>query len=124
MQERFVSGRAFLRAAPVERTARLQALVFEFRSSRRWDIFDFETAPHSQRSSGMQGSRVNQFSVGSTFSFGAGRFFPALVGAGGSGGFGGNVPALRISIPSCSLDRKSTRLNSSHLGKTYAVFCL
>src|SRR5437899_4363287 len=24
----------------------------------------------------------------------------------------------------CSLDRKSTRLNSSHLGISYAVFCL
>src|SRR5262245_66381679 len=26
--------------------------------------------------------------------------------------------------PSVSLDRKSTRLNSSHLGISYAVFCL
>src|ERR1035441_8743007 len=25
---------------------------------------------------------------------------------------------------SCSIDRKSTRLNSSHLGISYAVFCL
>src|ERR1035438_10853816 len=26
--------------------------------------------------------------------------------------------------PGCALDRKSTRLNSSHLGISYAVFCL
>src|SRR5437899_10375608 len=26
--------------------------------------------------------------------------------------------------PSCNPDRKSTRLNSSHLGISYAVFCL
>src|SRR5262245_62664833 len=29
-----------------------------------------------------------------------------------------------ISTPKVSLDRKSTRLNSSHLGISYAVFCL
>src|SRR5438045_7372803 len=33
----------------------------------------------------------------------------------GGGGCGGNVSML---------DRKSTRLNSSHLGISYAVFCL
>src|ERR1039458_2248176 len=27
-------------------------------------------------------------------------------------------------MPSSSIDRKSTRLNSSHLGISYAVFCL
>src|SRR5258705_3955703 len=26
--------------------------------------------------------------------------------------------------PDCTVDRKSTRLNSSHLGISYAVFCL
>src|SRR5262245_62742876 len=31
------------------------------------------------------------------------------------------VPAL---LPGLNLDRKSTRLNSSHLGISYAVFCL
>src|ERR1035438_10070098 len=35
---------------------------------------------------------------------------------------GFDVP--RISDPSFLLDRKSTRLNSSHLGISYAVFCL
>src|SRR2546426_6754789 len=39
--------------------------------------------------------------------------FPALVGSGGS---------ASISIP--NTDRKSTRLNSSHLVISYAVFCL
>src|ERR1035438_571572 len=27
-------------------------------------------------------------------------------------------------VQTCALDRKSTRLNSSHLGISYAVFCL
>src|SRR6202451_2316797 len=43
-----------------------------------------------------------QFSVGSTSAFGFGKLFPAF-GAGGSGGRGGCIPALRISIPPCSL---------------------
>src|SRR5438045_6810090 len=30
----------------------------------------------------------------------------------------------RIDYRACSTDRKSTRLNSSHLGNSYAVFCL
>src|SRR5262245_65016825 len=30
---------------------------------------------------------------------------------------------LRVDVP-CLQDRKSTRLNSSHLGISYAVFCL
>src|SRR5258705_485652 len=30
----------------------------------------------------------------------------------------------RMSIPTTWTDRKSTRLNSSHLGISYAVFCL
>src|SRR5437899_3663442 len=33
-------------------------------------------------------------------------------------------PANRISLEYLGLDRKSTRLNSSHLGISYAVFCL
>src|ERR1035441_2679716 len=40
----------------------------------------------------------------------------------------GRVPALRArqspGWPSDQGDRKSTRLNSSHLGSSYAVFCL
>src|SRR5262245_44402397 len=31
---------------------------------------------------------------------------------------------LVAAVPTCALDRKSTRLNSSHLGISYAVFCL
>src|SRR5205814_2526022 len=31
---------------------------------------------------------------------------------------------LRLIDPASALDRKSTRLNSSHLGISYAVFCL
>src|SRR5205814_8069775 len=34
------------------------------------------------------------------------------------------APPLLPSVPSSALDRKSTRLNSSHLGISYAVFCL
>src|SRR5262245_65045433 len=34
------------------------------------------------------------------------------------------VPGLRVELAGESLDRKSTRLNSSHLGISYAVFCL
>src|SRR5262245_62638810 len=33
-------------------------------------------------------------------------------------------PAARASVNDCAKDRKSTRLNSSHLGISYAVFCL
>src|SRR5437899_7215176 len=44
-------------------------------------------------------------------------------------GVGHQTPARRASAPASSghcrfLDRKSTRLNSSHLGISYAVFCL
>src|SRR5947199_5558845 len=38
-------------------------------------------------------------------------------------GIGGTTDLLRIKKHE-SLDRKSTRLNSSHLGISYAVFCL
>src|SRR5947199_6236166 len=34
-----------------------------------------------------------------------------------------STAAVSASIPACG-DRKSTRLNSSHLGISYAVFCL
>src|SRR5436853_1635722 len=37
--------------------------------------------------------------------------------------FGGG-PTTRVLHPWFGLDRKSTRLNSSHLGISYAVFCL
>src|SRR5436853_5483069 len=33
-------------------------------------------------------------------------------------------PFIKRKIKKCNLDRKSTRLNSSHLGISYAVFCL
>src|SRR5262245_66371840 len=37
----------------------------------------------------------------------------------------GNIPRTRSHTPVHTLqDRKSTRLNSSHLGISYAVFCL
>src|SRR5438045_7992070 len=41
--------------------------------------------------------------------------------AGGAGGSIGNAAAARAEPDG---DRKSTRLNSSHLGISYAVFCL
>src|SRR5947199_9324701 len=34
------------------------------------------------------------------------------------------LPMKRHRSSACPLDRKSTRLNSSHLGISYAVFCL
>src|SRR5258705_14001042 len=34
------------------------------------------------------------------------------------------VPELRVPPRTAGVDRKSTRLNSSHLGISYAVFCL
>src|SRR5205814_6176932 len=38
---------------------------------------------------------------------------------------GGSLPAARIALAvRPTRDRKSTRLNSSHLGTSYAVFCL
>src|SRR5262245_65250016 len=42
-----------------------------------------------------------------------------LFGRAGAGFFGGGAPFQKI-----QRDRKSTRLNSSHLGISYAVFCL
>src|SRR5262245_65344955 len=47
-------------------------------------------------------------------------FGPAAFEAAGVQGFGHYFRLCRL----CSLDRKSTRLNSSHLGISYAVFCL
>src|SRR3712207_7823393 len=46
---------------------------------------------------------------------------------GGHGHLGGGVPAGRVddhSAPPTLIDRKSTRLNSSHANISYAVFCL
>src|ERR1039458_10549316 len=37
--------------------------------------------------------------------------------------FGSPVGSILLA-PLCDVDRKSTRLNSSHLGISYAVFCL
>src|SRR5436853_4071291 len=37
---------------------------------------------------------------------------------------GGNKRAQTVAAVAVGLDRKSTRLNSSHLGISYAVFCL
>src|SRR5258705_9428344 len=39
-------------------------------------------------------------------------------------GHGGVLPWLSSSSMTEPIDRKSTRLNSSHLGISYAVFCL
>src|SRR5690349_23435213 len=48
-------------------------------------------------------------------------------------GFSGDLPLLllayglahrAVDIPECRQDRKSTRLNSSHVEISYAVFCL
>src|SRR5258705_9668616 len=49
--------------------------------------------------------------------------------AAGTASLGKEIDALRASLKGKSallalLDRKSTRLNSSHLGISYAVFCL
>src|SRR3712207_8363821 len=55
-------------------------------------------------------------------SLGALRFELALVFGGGLAGFAqgcGQLSLLRL-----ALDRKSTRLNSSHANISYAVFCL
>src|SRR5262245_65346537 len=35
-----------------------------------------------------------------------------------------HIRELMAVEPECAIDRKSTRLNSSHLGISYAVFCL
>src|SRR5690625_6376526 len=34
------------------------------------------------------------------------------------------APGVRILLEQCAEDRKSTRLNSSHVARSYAVFCL
>src|SRR3712207_7898229 len=34
------------------------------------------------------------------------------------------VALIREHVPDCAIDRKSTRLNSSHANISYAVFCL
>src|SRR5699024_1979772 len=43
-----------------------------------------------------------------------------LTGGGGEGGFATRTPEIQLS----DIDRKSTRLNSSHVSISYAVFCL
>src|SRR2546426_5421971 len=49
---------------------------------------------------------------------------PGILGAATSALYGGSiVPVARPSVPAPG-DRKSTRLNSSHLVISYAVFCL
>src|SRR5690625_7091979 len=34
------------------------------------------------------------------------------------------IAKIRVFDPACGSDRKSTRLNSSHVANSYAVFCL
>src|SRR5207249_11949239 len=40
------------------------------------------------------------------------------------GGLGFAFPAAVLAVAGAALDRKSTRLNSSHVSISYAVFCL
>src|SRR5438045_6617803 len=47
----------------------------------------------------------------------------ALLSWGVAGGLDPALPAGALFLPG-EVDRKSTRLNSSHLGISYAVFCL
>src|SRR5258707_15244180 len=49
-------------------------------------------------------------------------FFVAGVGTGGT--VTGVGQALKPRLPGLKIDRKSTRLNSSHANISYAVFCL
>src|SRR5437899_8593102 len=49
---------------------------------------------------------------------------PPLVGDFSSAACGGVVKTRTASVGVRKRDRKSTRLNSSHLGISYAVFCL
>src|SRR5262245_64402818 len=52
-------------------------------------------------------------------------FTPSLSHAASGGGAGGRAARVdRDAWAACWEDRKSTRLNSSHLGISYAVFCL
>src|SRR5690554_5589611 len=55
-----------------------------------------------------------------------GKVIQAVVNHGGilSSNKGVNLPNTVISLPSLTEDRKSTRLNSSHVRISYAVFCL
>src|SRR5207249_7580438 len=52
-----------------------------------------------------------------------GRLFLAGIGPLG-GGFGAKLTEDGVSGTVCMKDRKSTRLNSSHVSISYAVFCL
>src|ERR1035441_6796435 len=56
-----------------------------------------------------------------------GYFFPSLKQANASLVLGSGIFTVRVGagqLAAAALDRKSTRLNSSHLGISYAVFCL
>src|SRR5437870_7062298 len=51
--------------------------------------------------------------------------FGGMGGAPGMGGFGGGTAGTGTRTrPQTRADRKSTRLNSSHVAISYAVFCL
>src|SRR3712207_8148043 len=55
------------------------------------------------------------------------RFVPRSVPRGRlfwAGALGQFVPVLWLGVLGASIDRKSTRLNSSHANISYAVFCL
>src|SRR5205814_9054777 len=97
------------------------ALFFFYRCGPPRDLHSFPT----RRSSDL-GARENSLTlaIGSTVGRGCrGRSSSSLRGS------GANPSALRTSRTPVGLsgewrDRKSTRLNSSHLGISYAVFCL
>src|SRR2546426_2850977 len=63
-------------------------------------------------------------SVGAALTASAGSVIPAVGVAHAQEKPKGNIPDTPYKIGHMTLDRKSTRLNSSHLVISYAVFCL
>src|SRR5690606_42024582 len=91
-----------------------------FPTRRSSDLADRGDPPYHQRHPCACSLRLPVCAVAAAGGAGAGE----TAGAAWPGGYAGCVAVCNLHAGAAVLDRKSTRLNSSHVKISYAVFCL
>src|SRR5580698_11331774 len=135
----FVTGLAVLSTVVVlvPLVAILAYLVYKGASSLNLDFFTKVPPPVGESGGGMANSIVGSgiiLAVASVMGIPLGIAGGVYLAEYGRGGMLGNiirftadvlngVPSIVMGIAAYGLDRKSTRLNSSHMSISYAVFC-